>query len=147
MNETQHIASTISQGEKEIGAGNEIRTRECRYLRAFDAFMICSQAVEFNSFLLKADHKRLLGIIQIRCERWTKRWTAFRILVYLESNPLFCRPSVIRPEYAPALSGALKGAGLIKDCTGFLETWRMRLTPIPVIAQNSAQLRATINFP
>ena len=28
MNETQHIASTISQGEKEIGAGNEIRTRD-----------------------------------------------------------------------------------------------------------------------
>ena len=28
MNETQHIASTILQGEKEIGAGNEIRTRD-----------------------------------------------------------------------------------------------------------------------
>ena len=28
MNETQHIASTISQAEKEIGAGNEIRTRD-----------------------------------------------------------------------------------------------------------------------
>jgi hypothetical protein len=60
LNETQHIASTISQGEKEIGAGNEIRTRDCRYLRVFDAFMICLQAVEFNSFLLQSDHKRII---------------------------------------------------------------------------------------
>ena len=42
---------------KEIGAGNEIRTRDCRYLRAFDAFMICLQAIEFNSFLIQSDHK------------------------------------------------------------------------------------------
>ena len=32
----------------------------CRYLRAFDAFMICLQAVEFNSFLLQSDHKRII---------------------------------------------------------------------------------------
>ena len=60
MNETQHIASTISQGEKEIGAGNEIRTRDCRYLSAFDTFMICLQAVELNGFLLQFDHKRII---------------------------------------------------------------------------------------
>ena len=45
---------------KEIGAGNEIRTRDCMYLRAFDAFMICFQAVEFSSFLLQSDHKRII---------------------------------------------------------------------------------------
>ena len=119
---------------KEIGAGNEIRTRDCRYLRAFDAFMICLQAVELNGFLLQSDHKRILGIIQIHCERGTKRGTAFRILLYLESNPPLCKPSVIRPEYAPARSGALKGAGFINDCTGFLNTWRIRSTPIPALA-------------
>lgn len=88
--------------------------------------MIFLQAVELNSFLLQEDHKRILGIIQMHCGRGTKRGTVFRILLYLESNPLLCKPSVIRPEYAPALSGALKGAGLINDCTGFSDTWCRR---------------------
>ena len=61
MNETQHIASTISQGEKEIGAGNEIRTRDCRYLSAFDAFIICLQAVDFNNFLLQSEPKSIIS--------------------------------------------------------------------------------------
>ena len=74
-----------------------------------------------------------LGIVHIHCGSGTKSGTALRILLYLESNPLLCKPSVIRPEYAPALSGALKGAGLINDCTGFLDTWCIRSTPIPAL--------------
>ena len=46
---------------KEIGAGNEIRIRDCKYLRAFDAFMICLQAVEFNGFLLKSEPKSIIN--------------------------------------------------------------------------------------
>ena len=72
--------------------------------------------------------------MHIHCGSGTKSGTALRILLYLESNPLLCKPSVIRPEYAPALSGALKGAGLINDCTGFLDTWRILSTPIPALA-------------
>ena len=34
-----------------------------------------------------------LGIKQIQCERWTKRWTAFRILLYLDWSLLFIAPS------------------------------------------------------
>ena len=54
--------------------------------------MIFLQAVELNSFLLQEDHKRILGIVHIRCERWTKRWTALRILLYLDWSLLFIAP-------------------------------------------------------
>ena len=78
MNETQHIASTISQGEKEIGAGNEIRTRHCRYLRAFDTFIICLQAVDFNIFLLQPDHKRIIRNRAYTLWKWDKKWDGFQ---------------------------------------------------------------------